>query len=98
VTATEARCLAYMMDIESHTVVYLRDLLATRAVLEPDVTAFLSSVPRRSHERRHFAFYRAQARQRLAASRNARRMTRWAMEHLWARSGRGCARSSRPTS
>jgi rubrerythrin len=42
VSAAEARCLAYMMDIESHTVVYLRDLLATRAILEPDVTAFLS--------------------------------------------------------
>lgn len=36
----EARCLAYMMDVESHTVVYLRDLLSTRAAT--DVTAFLS--------------------------------------------------------
>lgn len=24
----EARCLAYMMDIETHTVIFLRDLLA----------------------------------------------------------------------
>jgi len=38
----EARVLAYMMDIESHTVIFLRDLLATRAANEPDVTAFLS--------------------------------------------------------
>jgi hypothetical protein len=38
----EARVLAYMMDIESHTVIFLRDLLATRAAFEPDVTAFLS--------------------------------------------------------
>src|SRR6266508_2608103 len=38
----EARTLAYMMDIESHTVIFLRDLLATRAAFEPDVTAFLS--------------------------------------------------------
>src|SRR5439155_27269455 len=38
----EARCLAYMMDIETHTVIFLRDLLATRAAFEPDVTAFLS--------------------------------------------------------
>jgi hypothetical protein len=38
----EARCLAYMMDIESHTSVYLRDLLATPAAFDPDVTAFLS--------------------------------------------------------
>ena len=38
----EARCLAYMMDIETHTVIFLRDLLATRAAVEPDVTAFLA--------------------------------------------------------
>lgn len=191
----EARCLAYMMDIESHTVVFLRDLLATRAIYEPDVTAFLSCwvyeelwhgeafsrflgeagyvltpdrevvtdastypskikrnawirasvgrgswmthlatmaasaatpdfvavhmtwgavnelstlmgyqamIERTEHpvlvellrriikdERRHFAFYRSQARMRLERSRNARRMTRWAMERLWAPVGTG---------
>jgi hypothetical protein len=191
----EARCLAYMMDIETHTVVFLRDLLATRASFDPEVTAFLSCwvyeelwhgeafsrflgeagyrVPptyenvggddpfpsrfdrnqwiRRkigtkgyvSHmgtllgsalfrdfvaihmtwgavnelgtltgyrriidstdhpvliqllqavikdERRHFAFYRAQARMRLARSRQARAITRWAMERLWAPVGTG---------
>jgi len=191
----EARCLAYMMDIESHTVVFLRDLLATRAAFEPDVTAFLScwvyeelwhgeafsrflgeagyelppdgervwiegpypsrvgrnaSIRRRlggkgyaSHvatlaaaalikdfvavhmtwgavnelstlhgyhrliaktehpvlvdmlnriikdERRHFAFYRAQARMRLGRSAQARRVTRWALQHLWAPVGTG---------
>lgn len=42
VSQAEARCLAYMMDIESHTVIFLRDLLATRAAFEPDITAFLS--------------------------------------------------------
>lgn len=42
VTVEEARCLAYMMDIESHTVIFLRDLLATKAAFEPDITAFLS--------------------------------------------------------
>lgn len=196
VSATEARCLAYMMDIESHTVVFLRDLLSTRAAFEPDVTAFLScwvyeelwhgeafsrflgeagyelgpdgerpgsDTPyptraarnawiRRSlgrgdtlsqlgimaaskalgedfvavhmtwgavnelatltgyhrliaqtqnpvlvdlleriikDERRHFAFYRAQARMRLARSRRARRVTRWAMTHLWSPVGTG---------
>ena len=31
-----------MMDIETHTVVFLRDLLATRASFDPEVTAFLS--------------------------------------------------------
>lgn len=191
----EARCLAYMMDIESHTVVFLRDLLATRAQFDPEVTAFLSCwvyeelwhgeafsrflgeagyamapsyenvtadhpyptrgdrnqwIRRRlgtkgylSHvgtligsalfrdfvalhmtwgaanelstltsyrrliattrhpilvqllqavikdERRHFAFYRAQARMRLARSEQARRITRWTMQHLWAPVGTG---------
>jgi rubrerythrin len=191
----QARCLAYMMDIESHTVVFLRDLLATRAAFDPDVSAFLScwvyeelwhgeafsrflgeagyrlapdretvanddpypSRPERnrwirravggkgyvSHvatllgsavsrdfvaihmtwgavnelttlsgyhrliaksrhpqllqmldaiikdERRHFAFYRAQARLRLARSAAARRIVRWSMENLWAPVGTG---------
>lgn len=192
----EARCLAYMMDIESHTVIFLRDLLATRAALQPDVTAFLSCwvyeelwhgeafsrflgeagftlapdreavvadspyptktsrnawirrtlasssavghfatmagsalvgddfvavhmtwgalnelstltgyhalIERTGHpvlvqllraiikdERRHFAFYRAQARLRLARSARAQRITRWAMQHLWAPVGTG---------
>src|SRR5437870_10291664 len=191
----EARCLAYMMDVESHTVIFLRDLLATRAAFEPDVTAFLSCwayeelwhgeafsrflgeagyelapggervwgdapypsrtrrnawIRRRvgakgyaSHlatlaaaavfkdfvalhmtwgainelttlsgyhrliaktrhpvlvellqriikdERRHFAFYRSQARMRLARSRQARSVTRWALQHLWAPAGTG---------
>lgn len=194
-SASEARCLAYMMDIESHTVIYLRDLLATRAAMEPEVTAFLSCwvyeelwhgeafsrflgeagvplppdrerprgdlpLPTRlarnswirrklggrgyaSHlgtilgsvllhdfvavhmswgavnelstltgyqrliettahpvlvdllqrivkdERRHFAFYRAQARMRLERSVQARGITRWALEHLWAPVGTG---------
>ncbi|MGH2811122.1 MAG: hypothetical protein ACRDI1_00215 [Actinomycetota bacterium] len=41
-TIPEARCLAYMMDIETHTSIFLRDILATRAAFEPDITAFLS--------------------------------------------------------
>ena len=191
----EARCLAYMMDIETHTVIFLRDLLATKAAFEPDVTAFLScwvyeelwhgeafsrflgeagydlapdqervwgdaAYPSRmarnewirrkvggrgyaSHlatlaaaaivkdfvslhmtwgavnelstltayhrliaktkhpvlvelleriikdERRHFAFYRAQARMRLGRSKQARTVTRWALDHLWAPAGTG---------
>jgi rubrerythrin len=190
-----ARTLAYMMDIESHTVIYLRDLLATKAAFDPEVTAFLSCwvyeelwhgeafsrflgeagyalppddsrpgwddpYPSRSarnswirramgskgyaahiatmvaqvfvddfvalhmtwgavnelstltgyhrlmaksdhpvlgdlltrivkDERRHFAFYRAQARMRLARSAQARRVTRWAMDHVWAPVGTG---------
>lgn len=195
VTTAEARCLTYMMDIETHTVVFLRDLLATRASFDPEVTAFLSCwvyeelwhgeafsrflgeagyrvaptfedvsgedpfptrvdrnqwvrqkfgtkgyvshigtllgsalfrdfvavhmtwgavnelgtltgyhriIAKTEHpvliqllqavikdERRHFAFYRAQARMRLARSPQARTITRWALEHLWAPVGTG---------
>jgi hypothetical protein len=195
VTTAEARCLTYMMDIETHTVVFLRDLLATRASFDPEVTAFLSCwvyeelwhgeafsrflgeagfrvppsyegvtgdapfptrfdrnqwirrkfgtkgyfshmgtllgsavfrdfvavhmtwgavnelgtltgyhriIAKTEHpvliqllqaiikdERRHFAFYRAQARMRLARSKQARTITRWALEHLWAPVGTG---------
>ena len=38
----EVRTLTYMMDIETHTVIYLRDLLNTPASYDPEVTAFLS--------------------------------------------------------
>ncbi|HEV2685121.1 MAG TPA: ferritin-like domain-containing protein, partial [Actinomycetota bacterium] len=41
-STAEIRCLTYMMDIERHTVIYLRDLLSTSASRDPDVTAFLS--------------------------------------------------------
>jgi hypothetical protein len=40
-------------------------------------------------ERRHFAFYRAQARMRLERSAAARRATRWALDRLWAPVGTG---------
>ena len=195
-TPAEVRTLQYMMDIESHTVIFLRDLLATHAALDPEVTAFLccwnfeelwhgeafsrllgeagidvapdrepvkrdSPYPSRrirnhwirrrlgakgyvSHlgtllgsalahddfvaihmtwgavnelttltayhrmiemtdnvplvqilhavikqERRHFAFYRAQARLRLEKSPRARRIVRWSLDHLWAPVGTG---------
>ena len=40
--AEAVRTLRYMQDIESHTVIYLRTLLSTRAVDEPDIAAFLA--------------------------------------------------------
>jgi rubrerythrin len=196
-TNDEVRLLRYMMDIEGHTVIFLRDLLATHAAFDPDVTAFLSCwnyeeywhgeafsrllgeagipvAPERGEEvhadspyptrrarvhrirrrlgakgytahvgtllgsamtdrdfvaipmtwgmvnelttargyhlmmdrtenqtliqvlaaigkqeRRHFAFYRAQARRRLASSGRARRLVRWSLAHLWAPVGTG---------
>ena len=41
-TGDEVRCLTYMMDIESHTIVYLKGILNTCAVRDPQTTAFLS--------------------------------------------------------
>jgi hypothetical protein len=41
-TDGDVMCLHYMMDIEAHTVIYLRDLLATRTAADPHITAFLS--------------------------------------------------------
>ncbi len=43
VPADAIRTLRYMQDIESHTIVYLRTLLATRAIDDPDVARFLAA-------------------------------------------------------
>jgi len=40
--APAARTLRYMQDIESHTIIYLRALLATRAIDDPEVATFLA--------------------------------------------------------
>jgi hypothetical protein len=40
-------------------------------------------------ERRHFAFYRAQAKARMSRSRAARRMVRWVLKKLWTPVGAG---------
>ena len=42
VSGETIRTLRYMQDIESHTIVYLRSLLATRAIDDPDVARFLA--------------------------------------------------------
>jgi hypothetical protein len=41
-TDGDVMCMTYMMDIETHTVIYLRDLLGTRAANDPQITAFLA--------------------------------------------------------
>jgi rubrerythrin len=41
-TDDEVRALSYMCDIESHTIVYLRAILNTCAVEDPQTTSFLS--------------------------------------------------------
>ena len=41
-SADAVRALRYMQDIESHTIIYLRMLLSTRAVDDPEVATFLA--------------------------------------------------------
>jgi hypothetical protein len=41
-SAEEIRCLTYMMDIEAHTIVYLKGILSTCAVRDARTTSFLS--------------------------------------------------------
>lgn len=41
-TDDEARMLRYMADIEAHTLLYMRDLLAGHSARDPEVVAFLS--------------------------------------------------------
>ena len=40
--ADAVRALRYMQDIETHTIVYLRELLATRAIDDPEVATFFA--------------------------------------------------------
>ena len=40
--AAAVRTMTFMQDIESHTIVYLRSLLATRAIDDPEVATFLA--------------------------------------------------------
>src|SRR5215467_15107009 len=42
VSADTIRTLRYMQDIESHTIIYTRALLATRAIDDPEVATFLA--------------------------------------------------------
>ncbi|HYR91500.1 MAG TPA: acyl-ACP desaturase [Terriglobia bacterium] len=41
-TDDEVRCLHYMMDVESSTIVYLRSILRTCVIDDPEAVAFLS--------------------------------------------------------
>lgn len=41
-TQGEVRFLRYMMNIETHTIVYLKELLSTKVIEDAEVTAFLS--------------------------------------------------------
>jgi rubrerythrin len=40
-TKAEIRCLTYMIDVETYTIAYLRDLLNTHAIKDPEISDFL---------------------------------------------------------
>lgn len=42
ITADEARILRYMADVESHTIIYLRDILSGHTASDPEITQFLA--------------------------------------------------------
>lgn len=42
VTDAEARVLRYMADTETHTIIYMKDLLAGHSARDPEITSFLS--------------------------------------------------------
>jgi hypothetical protein len=96
----DVMCLHYMMDIEAHTVIYLRDLLATRAAADPQICASrwgrkrARAGPDDARLARHPRLRRdphdvgsAQAKARMERSRTARRLVRFVLE----RSGRRSA-------
>jgi hypothetical protein len=60
--------------------------LAARAG-HPVLSTLLARINRQ--ESRHIAFYATEARERLGRSAKARRVTRWALDHLWAPVGSG---------
>src|ERR1051326_6609674 len=41
VTEAEVRCLTYMIDVETYTIAYLRDLLNTKAIRDQEIADFL---------------------------------------------------------
>ena len=72
-----------MMDIESHTIVYLRSILSTCAIEDPDTTAFLScwAYEEHFHGRTIGQFLKACGIQfsidRIAEVRRGRAFTEW---------------------
>jgi hypothetical protein len=138
-SVAEARTLAYMMDIESHTVIspyptrngrnaWIRRRLGSKGYLShlatlgaaalmrdfvglhmtwgavnelSTLSGYHRMIDKTEHpvlvelleriikDERRFAFYRSHARMRLGRSGQARRVTRWALQHLWAPVGTG---------
>ena len=74
--AAALRALRYMQDIESHTLVYLRELLSTRAVDDPEIAGFLATwfYEETAHGRVLARFLAATGHPVAARRRSARRL------------------------
>ena len=82
-----------MMDIESHTVIYLREMLSTAVAEDPSITAFLSCWA-------YEEFFHSQVLKRFLESQGVaiddRLFRRAAARRIhfitWRRNSRGCSR------
>src|SRR5262245_36160865 len=73
------RTLLYMQDIESHTVIYLRELLSTRAVDDPQMAGFFATwfYEETAHARALGRFLAAAGHAVTPRPRSTRRLGEW---------------------
>jgi len=85
------RVLRYMQDIESHTIIYLRTLLSTRAVDHPEVATFLACWfhEETSHGRALARFLEAAGERLVARPRSRMTFGQWAEARATAIVARG---------
>jgi len=74
------RVLRYMQDIETHTIIYLRTILSTRAVDDPEVATFLACwfYEETFHGRALARFLEAAGEQVVARPRSRMTLPQWA--------------------
>src|SRR5262245_9686673 len=77
--AEAVRALRYMQDIETHTIIYLRQLLSTRAIDDPEVATFLAcwAYEETFHGRALARFLEAAGHTTVARVRSRRSITEW---------------------
>jgi len=77
--ADAVRALRYMQDIEIHTIIYLRQLLSTRAIDDPEVATFLACwvYEETFHGRALARFLEAAGHTSVARVRSKRSLAQW---------------------
>src|SRR5215813_2099870 len=77
--ADAVRALRYMQDIEIHTIIYLRQLLSTRAIDDPEVATFLACwvYEETFHGRALARFLEAAGHTTVARVRSKRSLAQW---------------------